>query len=139
MTTKDIDAIEKVLLFNAPIRDLCDSKGVSGDHLREVFRLARENEETRKRYKPRGKIRARALYSSTLLQELLRQLRCSPDGLSSLQIAEGLNVLNPSTLVAELRANGYTIRREYKGKTQSGRHINIYTLIGEAKIIEGCI
>lgn len=49
MTIADLDAIEKVLLTNADICALYESRGVSREDLREVFRLATEKTPEKKK------------------------------------------------------------------------------------------
>jgi hypothetical protein len=76
-----------------------------------------------------GRIRARSYGGSKLLRDLIDLLYArGKEGCTGVDMFNALNILNPSTLVAELRANGFRIRTEYRGKTDRGRNVYAYVL-----------
>jgi len=71
--------------------------------------------------------------SSPRLQHLLRELDIrGRDGITTWEIIEVCHIVSPSTAIAELRKNGYVFERTYEGKTDNGRQVHRYVLIGKA-------
>lgn len=82
-----------------------------------------------KRSKEKGKINARSYAGSKLLRDLIELLyHRGKEGATGVEMFNELNILNPSTIVAELRANGFRVRTEYRGRTDRGRHVYAYVL-----------